>query len=50
MCMLPFGSSAILVVREVRVTGREWFGWEEVGVGGAVVVTDTFSTDRQGMG
>lgn len=49
MCVLPFGSGAKLGVRRVGVAGWEVIGWV-VGVGGTVVVTDTLSTDRQGMG
>lgn len=47
--MLPLGSEAKTSVRRVGVTGWEVIGWV-VGVGGTVVVTDTLSTDRQGMG
>lgn len=38
--MLPSESAARVGVKRVGVAG-----WEVVGVGGAVVVTDTFSTD-----
>lgn len=47
--MLPSGSGAKLGVRRVWVVEWEVIGWV-VGVGGTVVVTDTLSTDRQGMG
>lgn len=47
--MLPFGSRARLGVRRVGVVVWEVIGGV-VGVGGTVVVTDTLSTDRQGMG
>lgn len=48
MCALPSGSGAKLRVRRVGVVGWEVFGWV-VGVEGTMVVTDTFSTDKQGM-
>lgn len=50
VCVLPSGSKAKLGVRRVGVAGWEVIGWVEVGVGGTMVVTDTLSTDRQGMG
>ena len=50
VCMLPFGSGAKLGVRRVGVAGWEVIGWVVVGMGGTVVVSDTLSTDRQGMG
>lgn len=40
VCVLPSESAARVGVKRVGVAG-----WEVVGVGGAVVVTDTFSTD-----
>lgn len=49
MCVLPFGSGAKRRVRRVGVVGWEVIGLV-VGVGGTVVVSDTLSTDRQGMG
>lgn len=47
--MLPSGSGAKLGVRRVGVVEWEVIGLV-VGVGGTVVVTDTLSTDRQGVG
>lgn len=46
VCGLPSGSAARLGVKRVGVAGWEVMGWV-VGVGGATVVTDTLSTDRQ---
>lgn len=43
-CVLPSESAARVGVKRVGVAGREVVRWEVVGVGGAMVVTDTFST------
>lgn len=48
MCALPFGSGAKLRMRRVGVVGWEVMGGWVVGVEGTMVVTDTFSTDKQG--
>lgn len=48
--MLPSWSGTKLGVRRVGVAGWEVIGWMVEGVGGTVVVSDTLSTDRQGMG
>lgn len=50
MCVLPSGSGAKMSVRRVGVVGWEVIGWMVEGVGGTMVVSDTLSTDRQGMG
>lgn len=46
MWVLPSESAAGVGVKRVGVAGWEVVRWEVVGVGGAMVVTDTFSTDR----
>lgn len=48
-CALPLGPGAKLGDGRIEVVGREVIGWV-MGVVGAMVVTDTFSTDRQRMG
>lgn len=46
MRALPFGSGPNLGGGSIEVVGWEVMGWV-VGVVGTMVVTDTFSTDRQ---
>lgn len=54
VCVLPCRSTMKMGVRRVGwrvgVAGWEVIGWVVGGVGGAMVVSDALSTDRQEMG